>query len=151
MALSTGTKGPWLKNPAVLISAIQSGLSLTTWFKDSFAYAESFDETEKRYRGLRTNQTVPMASENPQGLLVKPEIAQKQIEAETIPSGSPIPLDGDGGPGRGEFPRPLPGDLPPEPEGDSDKPKRFLGTVTLDATRVGRDAGKIAEEVIAHL
>ncbi len=142
---------PRLKNPAVLISAIQSGLSLTTWFKDSFAYAESFDETEKRYRGLRTNQTVPMASENTQGLLVKPEIAQKQIEAETIPSVSPIALDGGGGPGGGEFPRPLPGDLPPEPEDDSDKPKRFFGTVNLDATRVGRDAGKIAEEVIAHL
>ena len=31
------------------------------------------------------------------------------------------------------------------------KPNRFLGTVTLDAARVGRDAGKIAEEVIAHL
>jgi hypothetical protein len=30
-------------------------------------------------------------------------------------------------------------------------PKRFLGTVTLDATRVGRDAGRVAEEVIAHL
>ena len=30
-------------------------------------------------------------------------------------------------------------------------PKRFHGTVTLDSTRVGRDAGKIAEEVIAHL
>ena len=31
------------------------------------------------------------------------------------------------------------------------KPKRFHGTVFLDATRVGRDAGRIAEEVIAHL
>ncbi|WP_058556244.1 hypothetical protein [Thiohalocapsa sp. ML1] len=31
------------------------------------------------------------------------------------------------------------------------KPKRFHGTVLLDATRVGRDAGRIAEEVIAHL
>ena len=31
------------------------------------------------------------------------------------------------------------------------KPRRFHGTVLLDATRVGRDAGKIAEEVIAHL
>src|SRR5205807_1229773 len=30
-------------------------------------------------------------------------------------------------------------------------PKRFHGTVTLDATRVGRDAGRVAEEVIAHL
>jgi hypothetical protein len=28
---------------------------------------------------------------------------------------------------------------------------RYFGTVTLDASRVGRDAGRIAEEVIAHL
>jgi hypothetical protein len=31
------------------------------------------------------------------------------------------------------------------------RPKRFHGTVTLDTTRVGRDAGRIADEVIAHL
>ena len=31
------------------------------------------------------------------------------------------------------------------------RPNRYYGTVTLDAARVGRDAGKIAEEVIAHL
>jgi hypothetical protein len=31
------------------------------------------------------------------------------------------------------------------------KPKRFHGTAVLDATRVGRDAGRIAEEVISHL
>ena len=30
-------------------------------------------------------------------------------------------------------------------------PKRFHGTVTLDAARVGRDAGRIADEVISHL
>ena len=30
-------------------------------------------------------------------------------------------------------------------------PKRFHGTVQLDAARVGRDAGRIADEVIAHL
>ena len=31
------------------------------------------------------------------------------------------------------------------------KPKRFHGTVSLDPARVGRDASKIADEVIAHL
>jgi len=30
-------------------------------------------------------------------------------------------------------------------------PRRFHGSVTLDTTRVGRDAGRIAGEVIAHL
>jgi len=40
-----------------------------------------------------------------------------------------------------------PGGSPTTPAG----PKRFHGTVTLDATRVGRDAGRIADEVVAHL
>ncbi len=31
------------------------------------------------------------------------------------------------------------------------QPRRFHGTVKLDATRVGRDASRIADEVIAHL
>jgi hypothetical protein len=30
-------------------------------------------------------------------------------------------------------------------------PRRFHGTVTLDPARVGRDASRIADEVIAHL
>jgi hypothetical protein len=40
---------------------------------------------------------------------------------------------------------------PAETPSPAAKPKRFHGTVLLDATRVGRDAGRIAEEVIAHL
>jgi hypothetical protein len=31
------------------------------------------------------------------------------------------------------------------------KPKRFHGSVTLDPARVGRDAGRVADEVVAHL
>jgi hypothetical protein len=31
------------------------------------------------------------------------------------------------------------------------RPRRFHGTVTLDPARAGRDAGRIADEVIAHL
>jgi len=30
-------------------------------------------------------------------------------------------------------------------------PRRFYGTVTLDSSRVGGDAAKIAEEVVQHL
>jgi len=30
-------------------------------------------------------------------------------------------------------------------------PKHFYGSVALDPTRVGRDAGKIADELISHL
>ena len=31
------------------------------------------------------------------------------------------------------------------------KPRRYHGTVTLDPARVGRDAGRIADEVVTHL
>jgi hypothetical protein len=31
------------------------------------------------------------------------------------------------------------------------RPKRFHGSVNLDPARVGRDPGRIADEVIAHL
>jgi len=34
---------------------------------------------------------------------------------------------------------------------EESKPKRFHGSVSLDPTRVGRDASRIADEVIAHL
>lgn len=83
-----------------------------------------------------------------QGLLVKPEVARRQMEAERSqpPLEPPVvpPGKGEGsGPGHG------PGPEPPKPP--DTRPRRFHGTVTLDATRVGRDAGRIAEEVIAHL
>lgn len=40
---------------------------------------------------------------------------------------------------------------PVVPVPSPDKPKRFHGTVHLDPTRVGRDASRIADEVITHL
>jgi hypothetical protein len=38
-----------------------------------------------------------------------------------------------------------------DPDAAKVLPRRFHGAVTLDPARVGRDAGRIAEEVIAHL
>ena len=45
------------------------------------------------------------------------------------------------------------GQTPVEPTApvQSPKPKRFHGTVVLDSARVGRDASRIADEVITHL
>lgn len=144
---------PRLRNTAVLLEAMREGLSLLTWGKDSFAYAESYDEAASRYRGLRCAHLVPLSSDHLVGLLVKPEPALRQQEAET--------------------PQPTPGSVPPDtppsemPEGATaapgseeglgegqpatSLPKRFHGSVSLDATRVGRDASRIADEVISHL
>jgi predicted AAA+ superfamily ATPase len=135
---------PRLAEPAVLLQAVRDGLALLTWSRDSFAFAESYDETASRYRGLRCGQQVAVSDSNQSGLLVRPEIALKQQETEkpTVPGPGPVPP----GPGPGPVP---PGPAPgPKPAA---APKRFFGTVTLDPTRVGRDAGRIADEVIAHL
>lgn len=47
---------PRLKDVSVLIGAVQSGLGLLTWEQDAFAYAESWDEAEGRYRSLRAGE-----------------------------------------------------------------------------------------------
>jgi hypothetical protein len=64
---------------------MMDGVQLLTWSKDSFAYADSFDEKEARYRGLRCGQMVTISASEPTGLLVKPDIAAKQQEAERPP------------------------------------------------------------------
>jgi hypothetical protein len=136
---------PRLSEPAVLIGAIRGGLSLMTWAEDSFAFADEWDETGGRYRGLRCGQLVEVSEANLNGLLVKPNVARRQMDAERKePSDGPAPP----GPSCTAVPEPRPHGAGTVPGGG---PKRFYGTVTLDSTRVGRDASRISEEVIAHL
>jgi hypothetical protein len=40
---------PRVQAPEILARAIVDGVQLLTWSKDSFAYADSFDEKEGRY------------------------------------------------------------------------------------------------------
>lgn len=138
---------PRLAGPDVLLQAARAGIGLLTWRADTFAYAESRDETAGRYRGLRGGQDVTVTAESA-ALLVKPDIASAQIEAETRPDpGGPAPTTpGTGGLSEG------PGSTPPAPPTAGAPPmKRFHGTVRLEASRVGRDASRIADEVISHL
>ena len=74
---------PRLKDPTVLIGAIQGGFGLLTWVQDSFAYAESYDEAAGRYRGLRGGQQIAVTAGD-SGLLVRPEVARRQLEAEIV-------------------------------------------------------------------
>jgi hypothetical protein len=130
---------PRLKEPAVLLDAIREGLRLLTWSRDSFAYSDSFDEAESRYRGLRYGELVNLSQDNLSGLLVRPEIALKQRDVEVDP---PYPPP--------EIPEGPKKPLPPQPPQPA-RPKRFHGSVSLDPARVGRDAGRIADEIISHL
>ena len=140
---------PRLKGPEVLLRSIDDGVSLITWEQESFAFAEGFDEDAGHYRALRFQDRINLPDAGAPGLLVKPAVARRQIDA-TIhqppkPGGSG---NGGNGPGGGDDP---PDPSPPPPPPPPRLLKRFHGTVTLDATRVGRDASQIADEVIAHL
>ena len=114
-------------------------------------YADSYDETSRRYRGLRHGQRVTL-TDTSTGLLVKAEAASRQIAAEAVARGAatssavapPQTVSGDGNAAGNTSVGGLP--FP-----QTAQPRRFHGSVALEATRVGRDAGRIADEVISHL
>jgi hypothetical protein len=148
---------PRLIRTSVLSEAARSGVALLTWEQDTFAYAESYDADAQRYRGLQRSVDLSLRPDDA-GLLVKPSAARQQMDVESKGgggSGGDGPGtdgdgEGDGHGGEGERGRGTPGGG--APGGPSPKrPKRYYGSVTLNAERVGRDAGQIASEVIAHL
>ncbi len=138
---------PRLGGPQVLMRAIQDGVAQLTWATDAFALGESYDESAGRYPGLRGGRTVEVLPESAE-LVVKPEVARRQLDAETkppAPTSEPVPTPG----GEGDSQADEDPTKPPAPP--EKKARRYHGTVTLDTGRVGRDAGRIAEEVVAHL
>ena len=143
---------PRVSDSIVLLNAISEGITLLTWEQDAYAFADSFDDEAKRYRGLRGGQVISLPDANAPGLLVKSDIARQQMDAERAQppgrgEGAGGGTGGEGpGPGGGSGPGEGPSGPPPAPQ-----PTRFHGTATLDAERVGRDASRIADEVIAHL
>jgi predicted AAA+ superfamily ATPase len=142
---------PRLRNPSVLVEAIRSGLGLLSWETDSFAYAEGYDAGSARYRGLQVGRHVPGVDADSQALLVKPEAARRQLAAERVaaPATSSTQV---GGGASASAPTTQPPETSPGTRGVAPaRPKRFHGTVILDATRVGRDASRVAEEVVTHL
>lgn len=147
---------PRLAAPDVLTKAISDGVSLLTWVQDSFAYAEGFDAQQGRYQGLRGGRSVAVQSSDP-GMLVKAQVAHQQLETETKPAPVGQPAGGGGVPGNGPSPatpttgQPGGKDGAPAPFAPTKVVRRFHGSVALDASRVGRDAGRIADEVVAHL
>jgi len=133
---------PRVKNAQVILDAIQDGVGRLTWSHDTFAYADYYDATADRYRGLEAGRrpTVQMTANS---VVVKPDVAVRQIEADRPPPPPPPPPpDPDGK-------RPPPPPPPPPP------PKlalrRFHGSARIDATRLSRDVDLIASSVVQHL
>jgi predicted AAA+ superfamily ATPase len=146
---------PRLTEPSVLLGAIRDGLGLLMWHQDAFAYADSFDEAAGRYRGLRCGQLVDVSTENLAGLLVRPEPALKQHETEKAASAGNVAVGGESVSSDTSLESPpvgatVAGARVPQPAAPP-QPKRFHGSVSLDPTRIGRDASRIADEVLSHL
>jgi len=143
---------PRLKSPQVLLDAVRDGVSRLTWQSEGFAYADFFDEKKKRFVGLRT-ATIDSVVADGKSLVVKPDAASRQQAADSVP------VSGNGHSGTapgGSTAQPTPGGGTTQPNGGgkpagSTAPTRFFGVVEVDATRLGRDAGRIAQEVLAHL
>jgi predicted AAA+ superfamily ATPase len=145
---------PRLRDENVLLAAIQEGVASLAWQTETFAYAECWDEQRQRYQGLRAAQSARIIVDD-RTLLVKPEAAdaqmQKDREAETSTSSSTGTtsgstesiITGDGAKHLGQ--QGQTGVISPPKLG------RFHGSVSVDPLRLGRDAARIAEEVVQHL
>ena len=138
---------------SVLVKTIQDGIGILSWSIDSFAYAEGFDEEAGRYLGLRAGQQVSILTDNLTGMVVKPEVALRQIELEkaeteqaTGVAGYKVVTET----GETIIGQTAAGQIKPDNE-ERQAPRRFHGTVELDPARAGRDAGKVTDEVISHL
>ncbi|MBS1724660.1 MAG: DUF499 domain-containing protein [Armatimonadetes bacterium] len=138
---------PRLKVPGILVSAIQDGVKSLTWNQDAFAYADSYDETASRYRNLVCGQLLSLGTGVPDGVIVRADVAAAQLNAD-----APGPVPGHGADGG----KVVDGTVPDEPTAVGGtrartQPTRYHGSVKLDPARVGRDASRVADEVISHL
>ncbi len=136
---------PRVSGPEVLVEAVAEGVALLSWASHAFAYADAYDETKDEYQALRCGRQVRLSDTAP-GLVVRAEAAAAQAEVAPPPTPpeAPKPPAGDGPTIRGREPDVV---TPPVQA----RPTRYHGTIELDPTRVGRDASRVADEVIAHL
>src|SRR5262249_35722162 len=134
---------PRIKDRDTLNRAVVDGATHLT-FEDTFGVAAAWDEGKKRYIGLKLGAG-PSPIIETRTLVVKPAVARKQIQAEKAADAAqtaPTPTE----------PRPTEAHAQPQVvKGPPAPPNLFIGSAHLDPARIGRDAGKIAEEVVQHL
>jgi len=160
-----------LKNAKVLEESIQSGLRSISWQFDTFAYADSYDETDDRYRGLTTAvaHVVPVSMSGP-GLLVHPTAAQRQFDtdeqrAQERKREQSADISSNNGETRastnvaetgGAFSTAMEhgsdagagvGDAPVKVH----DPRRYFGSVTLNPQRLASQVREISQEVVSNL
>lgn len=142
---------PRLRDEQVLLDATQEGVASLSWQTDTFAYAEGWNETRGKYEGLRGGNQVRVLL-NERSVVVKPDAAQAQLLRETpATTANPTsPTSRDGFASSGQTTGSTGSATTTASEGPSG-PRRFHGSVRVDPVRLGRDASRIAEEIVQHL
>jgi hypothetical protein len=141
---------PRLRNEQVLVDAIRNGVGSLTW-GDYFAYASAVRE-DGYYVGLIAGN-LPGITLDSSSVIVKPDAAQRQRDEERRKAEEVIyktKEDAEGVTLIEVGTRPGPGGVI-DIEPTKAVLRRFHGSVELDPMRLGRDAGRIADEVISHL
>lgn len=151
---------PRLQNRDVLISAIKNGLSELMWREHTFAYADLYDHEKNRYVGLKVGQNIDVIVSD-QTVIVKPDIADAQMKLDlpsepdsaNTPGVTPSVAGGQIATGNGAT-----GATGAAPDAQTSAgvavqagKRRFYGRAEMNSGRVGKSAGDIAENVIAHL
>lgn len=135
---------PRLRSVDVLLEAVQDGPQQLNAEHDGFGYAEDYDDQTERYRGLVLHDAAATGSVN--GLIVTHTAAQAQWQADQEAARKARGDDDDrteddrGGGDETSDGIPL----------ERKQLTRFTGWKDIDPVRASRDAGNIADEVLAH-
>jgi predicted AAA+ superfamily ATPase len=122
-----------LKSIDTLCATVASAPASTTWVTEGVAVAEARDPRSGTYAGLVGAASA--ASARGTTLIVRPDVALPQLESERAPSSVETRATDEAG----------------EAKLEPARLRRFYGVITVDPDRLGRDAGRIAEEIVAHL
>lgn len=140
-----------LRSTSVMVTSIQDGLARTTWTTETFAIADSWDEKRQRYVGLRGLCQTRIESDST-ALVVKSDIAIRQMEADRPPSATTPGLSGVPTAGAAAVSQGTAGVTQATTAAtEAETPRRFYGTVRLDPARLNRDAAQVSAEVVQHL
>jgi predicted AAA+ superfamily ATPase len=148
---------PRLSSSRLIDRAISDGVSNMNWEIEAFAYAEGWDEANKRYLGLKVGEVLNLDFPV-NALVVRPQCARSQMDADSAtrkeqPEGS----KGAGGnegkgasdvtsvPGSNGGPDSQGKPKTPEQPQVQRLPNRFYGKKTLKWMTMSSDAGKVQE------
>jgi len=142
---------PRVAGPDVIVRAIQDGVASTTWASDGCGFADAYDEGAERYRGLKGGVQVNVIDADSPGLVVKPDVAEAQIEKDRAEKAGAPTADASDKPAPGGTAAPGGTEPGPATPPAQKRPTRFHGSVQLDPQRVARDATTVQQEIVQHL